>query len=127
MASVDVADPEAKVQQIYRQAAEQPHASYHFEMGRALAQRLGYPDALLAAIPAEAVESFAGVGYFFDLAGLQLGETVIDLGSGSGMDTLIAAGLVGPTGRVVGVDFTIEQLRKSRLLAAEAGLNHVEF
>jgi ubiquinone/menaquinone biosynthesis C-methylase UbiE len=96
-------------------------------MGRALAQRLGYPDALLAAIPAEAVESFAGVGYFFDLAGLQLGETVIDLGSGSGMDTLIAAGLVGPTGRVVGVDFTVEQLTKARRLAEKSGVHHVEF
>jgi arsenite methyltransferase len=127
MASVDVDDLEAKVQQMYREVAEQPHASYHFEMGRALAQRLGYPDDLLAAIPQEAVESFAGVGYFFDLTALQQGETVIDLGSGSGMDTLIAAARVAPTGRVVGVDFTLEQLTKARRLAAEAGIQHVEF
>ena len=127
MAGVDVDDLEAKVQQMYRQVAEQPHASYHFEMGRALAQRLGYPDDLLAAIPEEAVESFAGVGYFFDLAALQQGETVIDLGSGSGMDTLIAGRLVGPTGSIVGVDFTLEQLTKARRLAAEAGIEHVEF
>jgi SAM-dependent methyltransferase len=127
MASVDVDDLEAKVRQMYREVAEQPHASYHFEMGRALAQRLGYPDDLLAAIPQEAVESFAGVGYFFDLTGLQQGETVIDLGSGSGMDTLIAAARVAPTGRVVGVDFTLEQLTKARRLAAEAGIQHVEF
>ena len=127
MASVDVDDLEGKVQQMYRQVAEQPHASYHFEMGRALAQRLGYPDDLLAAIPQEAVESFAGVGYFFDLTALQQGETVIDLGSGSGMDTLIAAARVAPTGRVVGVDFTLEQLTKARRLAAEAGIQHVEF
>jgi arsenite methyltransferase len=127
MANVDVGDLAAKVQQMYRQVAEQPLASYHFEMGRALAQRLGYPDALFAAIPSEAVESFAGVGYLFDLAGLQPGETVIDLGSGSGMDALIAAGLVGSTGRVVGVDFTIEQLTKARRLAEQTGVNHVEF
>jgi SAM-dependent methyltransferase len=127
MASVDVDDLEAKVQQMYRQVAEQPHASYHFEMGRALAQRLGYPNELLAGIPEGAVESFAGVGYFFDLARLQPGETVIDLGSGSGMDTLIAAGLVPPTGSVIGVDFTLEQLTKARRLAAEAGIEHVEF
>jgi arsenite methyltransferase len=127
MASVDVDDLEAKVQQMYREVAEQPHASYHFEMGRALAQRLGYPDDLLAAIPQEAVESFAGVGYFLDLTALQQGETVIDLGSGSGMDTLIAAARVAPTGRVVGVDFTLEQLTKARRLAAEAGIQHVEF
>jgi arsenite methyltransferase len=127
MASVDVDDLEAKVQQMYRQVAEQPHASYHFEMGRALAQRLGYPDELLAAIPEDAVESFAGVGFFFDLAALQRGEAVIDLGSGSGMDTLIAAARVAPTGRVVGVDFTLEQLTKARRLAAEAGIEHVQF
>jgi arsenite methyltransferase len=127
MAPVDVGDLEGKVQQMYRQVAEQPHASYHFEMGRALAQRLGYPEELLAAIPEGAVESFAGVGYFFDLASLQHGETVIDLGSGSGMDTLIAAGRVAPSGRVVGVDFTLEQLTKARRLAAEAGIEHVEF
>ena len=127
MASVDVDDLEAKVQQMYRQVAEQPHAAYHFEMGRALAQRLGYPDELLATIPEGAVESFAGVGFFFDLAALQQGETVIDLGSGSGMDTLMAAGLVAPTGRVVGVDFTLEQLTKARRLATEAGIEHVEF
>ena len=65
MASVDVDDLEAKVQQIYRQVAAQPHASYQFEMGRALAHRLGYPNELLAAIPEDAVESFAGVGFFF--------------------------------------------------------------
>jgi len=127
MATPDVGDLEGKVQQMYRQVAEQPHASYHFEMGLALAQRLGYPEDLLAAIPEGAVESFAGVGFFFDLAALQQGETVIDLGSGSGMDTFIAAGLVGPTGSVVGVDFTREQLTKARRLAAEAGIEHVEF
>jgi arsenite methyltransferase len=74
--SVDVGDLEAKVRQMYRQVAEQPQAIYHFEMGRALAQRLGYRGELLGAVPEEAVESFAGVGYFFDLAGLEPGEKV---------------------------------------------------
>jgi SAM-dependent methyltransferase len=127
MADVDFVELEAKVRQVYRQVAEQPHATYHFEMGRALAQRLGYPDDLLTSIPESAVESFAGVGYFFDLAELQPGEAVIDLGSGSGMDTLIAAGLVGPAGRVVGVDFTLEQLTKARRLAAQVSVDQVEF
>jgi arsenite methyltransferase len=127
MADVDIMELEAKVRQVYRQVAEQPHATYHFEMGRALAQRLGYPDDLLTSIPESAVESFAGVGYFFDLADLQPGEAVIDLGSGSGMDTLIAAGLVGPAGRVVGVDFTLEQLTKARRLAAQVSVDQVEF
>ena len=127
MAGVDVGELEAKVRQMYRQVADQPHAPYHFEIGRALAQRLGYPDHLLAAIPEGAVESFAGVGYFFDLADLQPCEAVIDLGSGSGMDTLIAAALVGAAGRVVGIDFTSEQLIKARWLAKQAGMRHVEF
>jgi arsenite methyltransferase len=127
MTDVDFVELEAKVRQVYRQVAEQPHATYHFEMGRALAQRLGYPDDLLTSIPQSAVESFAGVGYFFDLADLQPGEAVIDLGSGSGMDALIAAGLVGPAGRVVGVDFTLEQLTKARRLAAQVSVDQVEF
>jgi arsenite methyltransferase len=127
MADVDFVELEAKVRQVYRQVAEQPHATYHFQMGRALAQRLGYPDDLLTSIPESAVESFAGVGYFFDLADLQPGEAVIDLGSGSGMDALIAAGLVGPAGRVVGVDFTLEQLTKARRLAAQVSVDQVEF
>jgi arsenite methyltransferase len=71
------------VQDICRQVAEQPHQRYHFEMGRALALRLGYPAELLDQVPAEAVESFAGVGYFLDLAALRPGERVLDLGSGS--------------------------------------------
>jgi ubiquinone/menaquinone biosynthesis C-methylase UbiE len=124
---VDVADLDVKVQQMYRAVAENPAGSYHFEMGRGLAERLGYPPSALDRVPAGAVESFAGVGYFFDLAGLGEGETVADLGSGSGMDAFVAAGLVGPAGHVVGVDFTAEQLAKARRLAADAGFDQVEF
>jgi arsenite methyltransferase len=123
----DTDELQAKVRQMYRLVAEQPHAAYHFEIGRPLARRLGYPDDLLDSIREGAVESFAGVGYFFDLAGLRAGESVVDLGSGSGMDAFIAARLVGPTGRVVGVDFTVEQLAKARRLAARVGFEHVEF
>jgi SAM-dependent methyltransferase len=124
---VDVADLDMKVQQMYRAVAENPAGSYHFEMGRQLAERLGYPPSALDRVPAGAVESFAGVGYFFDLAELREGETVADLGSGSGMDAFVAARLVGPAGHVVGVDFTAEQLKKARRLAADAGLDQVEF
>jgi ubiquinone/menaquinone biosynthesis C-methylase UbiE len=123
--AVDASELEAKVKEMYRQVAEQPHAEYHFELGRPLADRLGYPHDLLDLIPAQAIESFAGVGYFLDLAGLGAGEQVIDLGSGSGMDTFAAAAIVGDTGRVVGVDFTAEQLAKARRLAA--GFAHVRF
>lgn len=85
-----------------------------------MAARVGYDGDRLAAIPAGAVESFAGVGYFFDLAALTAGETVVDLGSGSGMDVFYAAGYVGAAGRVIGVDFSADQLRKARGLAGES-------
>jgi arsenite methyltransferase len=127
MATVDVTDLDTNVRQMYRQVAEEPQAAYHFELGRDLAERLGYPADQLDRIPGGAVESFAGVGYFFDLADLRPGEQVIDLGSGSGMDSLLAAALVGPSGSVLGIDFTAEQLAKARRLTADAGLQHVEF
>ena len=88
----------------------------HFPTGRALAEALGYPSDLLDRLPAEAVSSFAGVGYHFALARLQPGERVLDLGSGSGMDVFAAATHVGPSGRVIGVDITPEQLAKSERL-----------
>jgi ubiquinone/menaquinone biosynthesis C-methylase UbiE len=127
MAHVDADALETKVKDMYRRVAEQPDGDYHFEMGRPLAERLGYPAELLDAIPAGAVESFAGVGCPLDPAELKPGERVLDLGSGSGMDSFAAATLVGATGRVVGVDFTPEQLAKARRLAAVADLRHVEF
>lgn len=125
--TVDVDALEAKVKDMYRQVAQQPHTRFHFELGRPLAVRIGYDPDRLAAVPPGAVDSFAGVGFFFDLAALEAGESVVDLGSGAGMDAFYAAGLVGPTGHVVGVDFTTEQLNKARTLAAESGAHQVEF
>jgi len=124
--SVDVAELEARVKDMYRHVAEEPGGDYHFELGRGLAEHLGYPTEVLDRIPAAAIESFAGVGYFFDLAGLSEGERVVDLGSGSGMDAFVAATHVGPSGNVTGVDFTDEQLSKARRLADEAGFGQVE-
>lgn len=124
---VDAAELEAKVKEMYREVAEDPHGSYHFEMGRELAERLGYPPEMLDQIPIGAVESFAGVGYFFDLAALKEGEEVLDLGSGSGMDVFFAALRVGPAGRVVGVDMTAEQLEKAERIRVEARHSHVSF
>lgn len=126
-ASVDTVQLEAKVKEMYRHVAQEPGGDYHFELGERLALRVGYDPSRLQSVPAGAVESFAGVGYFFDLAALAVGESVVDLGSGSGMDALVAADYVGPTGRVVGIDFTLEQLEKSRQLAAAAAADHVEF
>ena len=124
--TVDTQELEAKVKAMYRDVAERPGGDYHFELGRGLAEHLGYAADRLDRIPAEAVESFAGVGHFFDLAGLDTGESVIDLGSGAGMDVFYAATLVGPAGSVVGVDFTAEQLAKARELAARDGFEQVD-
>jgi arsenite methyltransferase len=126
-ATVDVRELETKVKDMYRLVAQEPEGNYHFELGRGLAEQIGYPAEVLDRIPAAAIESFAGVGYFFDLADLSEGELVIDLGSGSGMDVFYAADRVGPEGAVIGVDFTAEQLAKSRELATEAGHPQVEF
>jgi arsenite methyltransferase len=124
---VNTDELEAKVKDMYRHVAQQPQDRFHFELGAPVALRAGYNADRLADVPPGAVESFAGVGYFFDLADLQSGESVVDLGSGSGMDAFYAAGLVGPTGRVYGVDFTQEQLDKAGRLASEDGLAQVEF
>jgi SAM-dependent methyltransferase len=124
--AVDTQELEAKVKDMYRHVANEPMGKYHFEMGRRLAERLVYPAEVLDRIPGGAIESFAGVGYFFDLAKLRQGESVIDLGSGSGMDVFFAALQVGKSGSVVGIDFTAEQLDKARGLAGESGFDQVE-
>jgi arsenite methyltransferase len=117
---------EAEVKDMYRHVARGEEAALHFEMGRRLAEHLGYPRELLDAIPAEALASFAGVGHHLDLAALQPGEAVLDLGSGSGTDVFCAAVLVGASGRVVGVDITDEQLAKAARLRDRDGFSQVE-
>jgi protein-L-isoaspartate O-methyltransferase len=124
---LDTTDLEAQVKAMYEEVALAPEREFHFETGRALAEHLGYPAAELDAIPASAIDSFAGVGYFLDLAALEPGQRVLDLGSGSGTDSLLAANAVGPTGAVIGVDMTRAQLTKARGLAKEAGMAQVEF
>ncbi len=112
----DAKELESKVKAMYRSVAENPHGEFHFEVGRAMAERLGYAPADLDRVPAEAIESFAGVGYYFHLADPMPGETVVDLGSGSGMDTFIAALKVGSRGKVIGIDMTDEQRAKAERL-----------
>ena len=126
-ARLDTGDLDARVREMYREVAEKPEREFHFETGRALAERLGYPPADLDRIPAGAVDSFAGVGYFLDLAAIRPGETVLDLGSGSGTDSLVAALHTGRDGRVIGVDMTDAQLAKAERLAREGGFTQVEF
>jgi arsenite methyltransferase len=125
--TVDIAELRSKVQRVYEQVARDPHGDFHFETGRGLAEKLGYDPADLERVPPEAVASFAGVGYHFGLAGLQEGETVLDLGSGSGMDSFLAAFRVGPRGRVVGIDMTEAQLEKAEVLRVRLGLDQLSF
>jgi arsenite methyltransferase len=123
-------DPVALREQVrskYREVAADPTRTYHFHTGRGLARRLGYEDDAVDALPDRAVESFAGVANPFALRRLAPGERVVDIGSGAGFDSFLAAAQVGPTGRVVGVDMTPEMLEKSTATGAELGLDHVEF
>jgi len=124
---VDAAALREEVKTKYREVAVNPHAGFHFHTGRPLARRLGYADAVVARLPDSAVEAFAGVGNPFSQGALRPGERIIDLGSGGGFDCFVAAGQVGPEGRVVGVDMTEEMLHRSRAAATAMGLGNVEF
>jgi arsenite methyltransferase len=123
-------DPDALREQVrgkYREVAVEPGASFHFHTGRPLAARLGYDAGLVDGLPDRAVESFAGVASPFSLRRLEPGEKVVDVGSGAGFDSFIAAGQVGSAGQVIGVDMTAEMLAKARQTATELGLGQVEF
>ena len=124
---VDVDTLRSQVREKYREVALDPHGAHHFLTGRPLAARLGYEQNVVDALPDRAVESFAGVGNPFSLRRLEVGERIVDVGSGAGFDSFIAADQVGATGRVVGIDMTAEMLSKSRATAAQLGATHVEF
>lgn len=111
----------------YGSVASDPDRAFHFHIGRVQAQIVGYDDQWLEGIPETAVESFAGTGNPFSLGEIKAGERVVDIGSGAGTDSLIAAGMVAPEGQVVGVDMTPAMLNKARRAAAEAGLDNVSF
>jgi ubiquinone/menaquinone biosynthesis C-methylase UbiE len=125
--TVDQAELQAKVKEVYRAVAQNPRGRFHFELGRGVAMRLGYPASVLDHLPEEAIDSFAGVGYHLGLADLREGERVLDLGSGAGMDSFFAAFLVGPSGSVIGIDMTDAQLQKAEALQARAGAQNVRF
>ena len=123
-------DPDALREQVrekYREVAVAPGHTFHFHTGRPLAARLGYDQAAVDALPDRAVESFAGVGNPFSLRTLGPGERVVDVGSGAGFDSFVAAGQVGVAGQVIGIDMTSEMLQKSRATAESLQFGHVEF
>jgi ubiquinone/menaquinone biosynthesis C-methylase UbiE len=123
--SLDTEKLEREVKAMYDEVAESADGEFHFEMGRDLAERLGYDPRDLEYVPDAAIQSFAGVGYHFDLARLEAGETVLDLGSGSGMDLFVAGLHVTETGTVAGVDMTDAQVEKARELADNNGFHNV--
>ena len=127
VANVDTDTLRDAISQEYTAVAVDPSQGFHFHTGRPLAGMLGYAQELLQGVPEEAVESFAGTGNPFSLGEIGAGQRVVDMGSGAGMDSLIAARLVGGVGQVVGVDMTPAMLEKARAAAARAGLANVDF
>jgi arsenite methyltransferase len=124
---VDTETLRDQVREKYRAVAVEPDAMYHFHTGRPLTARLGYDPAIVDTLPDRAVESFAGVGNPFSLRTIEPGEQVVDVGSGAGFDSFVAAHHVGTGGAVVGVDMTDEMLTKARATTELLGLSHVEF
>lgn len=124
---VDSNELETKVKAMYRDVALQPHSEFHFEMGRAMAERLGYRGVDLDRVAPEAIDSFAGVGYYFHLLDEMEGARVLDLGSGSGMDSFIASLITGPSGTVIGLDMTDAQRAKAEALRRRQGTRNVTF
>ena len=125
--SLDTDQLRQAIQDEYATVARSPHLGFHFHTGRYLASLLGYADAWLDAVPDGSLESFAGTGNPFNLGALHEGQQVVDVGCGAGLDSLIAARMVGPHGRVIGVDMTTAMLEKARQSASDAGLTNVEF
>jgi arsenite methyltransferase len=123
---LDVGLLKSEIKKTYASVSDEPERDFIFPTGRAWAEDLGYP-AELANVPEGAVESFAGVANPWALGRLAPGERVLDLGSGAGTDSLIAAQMVGPKGRVIGIDMTPAMLAKARAAAAEMGTSNVEF
>ena len=124
---VDLEELRCEIRKEYAEVAANPGRGFHFHTGRALARILQYDDALLDAVPATAVESFAGTGNPFSLGEIPRGSRVVDVCSGAGIDSLIAGHLAGPDGRVIGVDMTAEMRERATRAAGEAGFSHVEF
>jgi SAM-dependent methyltransferase len=123
---IDVEVLKSEIRKTYACVSSEPEGEFIFPTGRAWAEDLGYPEEL-GRVPESAAESFAGVANPFSLGRLSPGERVLDVGSGAGTDSLVAAQMVGPGGRVTGIDMTPEMVAKARAAAAQLGIEHVEF
>jgi len=123
---LDIGLLKSEIKKTYACVSAEPERDFVFPTGRSWAEDLGYP-VELANVPDAAVESFAGVANPWQLGRLAPGERVLDLGSGAGTDSLVAAQMVGEHGRVTGIDMTPEMLAKARGAAAEMGASNVEF
>ena len=125
-AEIDVDLLKSEIKKTYSSVSEEPGRDFIFPTGRAWAEDLGYP-AELASVPESAVESFAGVANPWTMGRLAPNERVLDLGSGAGTDSLVAAQMVGGEGHVTGIDMTAAMLVKARSSAAAMGVTNVEF
>ena len=114
------------VRSMYTAVASRPEETFHFPTGRRACEYVGYPPEQLDRLPTTAIESFAGVGYPFAGGGIQAGDTVLDVGSGSGTDALLAALMVGPEGKVFALDMTAAMREKCLRNAASLGVDNVE-
>jgi arsenite methyltransferase len=124
---LDVTELRRAIQQEYALVASEPEHGFHFHTGRNLAGILEYKDEWLEGVPQATIASFAGTGNPFSVGRLAPGEHVVDVGCGAGIDSLIAAKMVGPSGRVIGVDMTREMIEKARAGAQQASAGNVEF
>jgi len=123
---IDVELLKSEIRKTYSSVSQEPERDFIFPTGRGWAEDLGYPDEL-ANVPESAVESFAGVANPWTMGRLAAGERVLDLGSGAGTDSLVAAQMVGPDGHVTGIDMTAAMIAKAGAAATEMGIANVEF
>ena len=124
---VDIESLRSAIIEEYKAVAKDPQQGFHFHTGRTLTRLVEYESEWLDGIPESSVEAFAGTGNPFSLGAILAGENVVDVGSGAGIDSLIAAKMVSPGGKVVGVDMTAEMRERAQTAAEEANLTNVEF